>query len=188
MRIRSSIKFAIVAGTISALTGLAFAQGNMPSGGNRGPGMGRMMMNGPMMGYGRKGGSGPMMGFDSEGMLDRIDGRLAFIKTELAIRKDQTKQWDDLATVIRDNAEVHNSMMRSMMEDMHSGEYAELPLPERLTIMETRMEARVEQIRSVREALDALYAVLDDDQKKTADDIMLPVAMGMGPGMRMMMQ
>jgi hypothetical protein len=56
-------------------------------------------------------------------------------------------------------------------------------LPERLTVMETHMEARLEQIRAVRESLDALYAVLDDEQKKTADEVVLPV-MGMGMMMR----
>ena len=187
MQTRNSFRIAIIIGMISAFCSVAYAQGNMQPGGNRGPGMGRMMMNGPMAGYGRMGGYGPMMGYDAEGMLDRIDGRLAFIKTELGIRADQTKQWDDLATVIKDSAEVHNSMMRSMMEDMHDGDYSKIPLPERLTTIETFMEARVEQIRSIREALEALYAVLDDDQKKTADEVILP-AIGMGPGMGGMMQ
>lgn len=149
----------------------------------RGWGMGRMM-DGPMMGRGYMGGMGPMGGYDTDGMLDRIDGRLAFMKTELKIRDDQTAQWDELARVIRDNAETHNDMMRSMMEEMQDGEYFDKPLPDRLTEMETHMEARLEQIRSIREAVDAFYKVLDDDQKKAADDVVLPV-MGMGMG-RMM--
>jgi LTXXQ motif family protein len=161
---------------------LAVAQSDSQRG--RGWGMGRMMMDGSMMGRGYMGGYGPMMGFDSEGMLDRIDGRLAFIKAELKIRDDQLAEWDALAQVIRENAEVHNDMMHSMMEDMHDGKYFEKPLPERLTIMETHMEARLEQTRAVREALDKLYAVLDDDQKKTADEVVLPVT-GMDMGMMM---
>ena len=179
---------AIVAGTaIVATAFFAFAQSGDQRGWGRGMGMGRMMMDGPMMmmGRGQMRGYGPMMGFDADGMLDRIDGRLAFIKTELDIRDDQSAQWDGLSRVIRDNAEVHNDMMRSMMEDMHDGDYFDKPLPERLTVMETHMEARLEQIRAVREALDTLYAVLDDDQKKTADEVVLPV-MGMGMGMGMM--
>ena len=59
-----------------------------------------------------------------------------------------------------------------------------LPLPERLILMETHMEARLEQTRAIREALDKLYAVLDDDQKKTADEVVLPVT-GMDMGMMM---
>lgn len=183
------IAMALVAGTIFAasLAG-AGAQSNNQRGPGSGWGMG-MMMGGQMMGRGYMGGYGPMMGFDSDGMLDRIDGRLAFIKAELKIRDDQVAQWDALAQVIRDDAEVHNDMMRSMMEDMHGGSYFEKPLPERLTVMETHMEARLEQIRAASEAVNALYAVLDDDQKKTADEVVLPVmGMGMGMGMGMMMR
>ena len=113
----NSLRIAIIVGTLSAFCGAAVAQGKMQSGGNRGSGAGRMMMN------------GPMMGFNSEGMLDRIDGRLAFIKTELGIRADQNKQWDDLAVEVRESAEVHNGMMRSMMETMHDGDSSALILP-----------------------------------------------------------
>jgi hypothetical protein len=182
------VTVALVAGTI-VVASLAIAgaqsdnQRDWGPGWGQGWGLGGMMMGG-MMGRGYMGGMmGGMMGYGAEGMLDRIDGRLAFIKTELNIRDDQAKQWDALAQVIRDNAEVHNAMMRSMMEEMHEGDYFDKPLPERLTVMETHMEARLEQIRAVRESLDALYAVLDDEQKKTADEVVLPV-MGMGMMMR----
>jgi LTXXQ motif family protein len=172
---------ALLAGAVFAATAI-FAAAQSDDQRGRGWGMGRMMMDGSMMGRGYMGGYGPMTGFDSDGMLDRIDGRLAFIKAELKIRDDQLAEWDALAQVIRDNAEVHNDMMRSMMEGMHDGDYFDKPLPERLTIMETQMEAMLEQIRSVHGALDKLYAVLDDDQKKAADEVVLPV-MGMGMGM-----
>jgi hypothetical protein len=46
------------------------------------------------------------------------------------------------------------------------------------------MEARLEQIKTVKVAVDKLYAMLDEAQKKTADDIVLPsMGMGMGRGM-----
>lgn len=147
-------------------------------------GMGQMMMNGPY-GRGQMMGQGPMMGLGWDGMLDRIDGRLAFIKTELAITDDQSAQWDKFAATLRANAENHNGMMRSMMERMSDDDDADATLPERLGEHEAFMQARLEQIKEMRAAVEELYGVLDDTQKKAANDIVLPaVGMGMGPMMR----
>ena len=143
-------------------------------------GTGQMMMNGPF-GRGPMMGQGPMMGFGWDGMMDRIDGRLAFVKAELGIRDDQSAQWDKFAGVARANAENHNGLMKSMMERMSSDDYAAKSLPERMSDMESFMEARLEQIKEMRAAVDELYGVLDDTQKKAANDIMMP-AMGMGMG------
>jgi hypothetical protein len=71
-----------------------------------------------------------------------------------------------------------------MMKDMRGGDFFKKPLPERLTIQQTHMEARLEQIKTVKAAVDTLYAMLDENQKQTADDIVLPsMGMGMGRGM-----
>lgn len=145
-------------------------------------GMGHMMGHGWGMGHGWRRGPGSMMGFWQDSMLDRIDGRLAFLKTELKITDAQQKQWDELANTVRTTAEAHNAMMRDRMEEMHSGKFFEKPLPDRLAIQETHLESRLQQVKDVRAALDKLYAVLDNDQKKTADEIVLPM-MGMGMGM-----
>lgn len=141
-------------------------------------GMGRGMMDG--WGWG-----GPMMGYGPDAMLDRIDGRLAYMKTELKITDAQAAAWNELAKVIRDTAETHNAMMREMMKDVRSGSFLEKPLPERLTIQEMHMEARLGQIKAVKAAVDTLYALLNESQKQTADDIVLP-SMGMGMGRSMM--
>jgi hypothetical protein len=162
-----------------ALTGASWADDD---GGNWWPRWG--------MGQGMMGGGGwhdSMMGYGPEAMLDRIDGRLAFLKTELKITEAQSAAWDELAGVIRTTSEAHNDMMRSMMKDMRSGDFLKAPLPERLQIQQTRLEARLEQVKSVKAAVEKLYAMLDDDQKKAADDIVLPM-MGMGMGRGMMMQ
>jgi hypothetical protein len=138
-------------------------------------GMGRGMMDG---------GWGQMMGYGSDALLDRIDGRLAFLKTELKITPAQEQAWNELATVIRDTSEIHNKMMREMMKEVRDGSFLAKPLPERLQIQETHMSARLEQIRSIKGAVDKLYTQLDDTQKKAADDIVLPMmGMGMGRGM-----
>lgn len=148
-----------------------------------GSGWGRGWGFGHMMGGGHR--QGPMMGQGwQEGMLERIDGRLAFLKTELKITEAQKAAWNELATTIRDTAETHNALMRGMMADMQGGEFFKKPLPERLTIRLTHMESRIEQIKGVQASVGKLYAVLDDSQKKVADEIALPM-MGMGRGMGM---
>ena len=138
-------------------------------------GMGRGMMGG-------WGGDGGMMGYGPDTMVDRIDGRLAFLKTELKITDAQSTAWDELATVVRQTSETHNTMMLAMMKEVQDGSFFKKPLPERLQYQETHMQARLEQVRSIHQAVDKLYAVLDDTQKKAADEIVLPM-MGMGMGM-----
>lgn len=136
----------------------------------------------PQWGMGRG-----MMGYGPGTVVDRIDGRLAFLKTELRITGAQSAAWDEMATVIRDTSETHNAMMRTMMTEMHDGSFFKKPLPERLQYQRTHMEARLEQLKSVQQAVDKLYAILDDTQRKAADDIVLPM-MGMGMGRGMMFQ
>ncbi len=135
--------------------------------------------NGMMMGRG--GMSGPMMGLGYDMMLDRVDGRLAYLKTELKITDAQAPAWDELATTVRDTAETHNDMMVSMMKEYTDGEFLKKSLPDRLTYQETHLEARLEQVRTVHAAVEKLYAVLGDEQKEIADEIVLPT-MGMGMG------
>lgn len=138
----------------------------------RGWGMGMMM--------------GRMMGMDMDDMSERIEGRLAFLKTELKITDAQAPAWDKLAETLRNSAETHGKMMQSHMQDMHDGSFFKKPLPDRLTFMETMLSARLEQVRSVKTAFDALYGTLTDEQKKEADKIALPMmGMGMGRGMGM---
>lgn len=137
-------------------------------------GIGRMMM-------GQWGMAGPMGGYDSDQMLDRIDGRLAFLKTELKITNEQAPFWDELAGVIRSTAESHNALMQDMIKQFQDGQFLKKPLPERLAYQQTHLEARLEQVKTVRAAVEKLYAKLSDEQKQAADEIVLPM-MGMGMG------
>ena len=46
-------------------------------------------------------------------------------------------------------------------------------LPDKLAARETMLTAHIEGMRKLKAAADPLYAALNADQKKTADDIML---------------
>ncbi len=193
-------KLATLAATSIIFGNLAIAQAQESSdrGWWSGWGMGHMMDqgHGPMMGkgygpgpgYGHMMGRGygPMMGYDFSQSTDRIDGRLAFIKAELKITAEQEEAWSKFADTVRDQRESHLESMEEMMEAMHGDDYHEQSLPDRLALHETHMAERLEQLRTIRTSVEALYTQLSDEQKETADQIVMPM-MGMGHGMGMHM-
>jgi hypothetical protein len=140
-----------------------------------GPGMmGRGMMgpNGMMMG---QGGMMPMMGGKGDraamcaAMADHMDGRLAFLKTELKITAAQETLWNAYAAAARDNAHGMASRCTVMMN--HAGQ-ASSTLPDRLDQHEKFMSAQLDSIRAMNKVLLPLYAALDDTQKQAANQLM----------------
>jgi hypothetical protein len=144
-------------------------------------------------GWGMRGGNGPgwgmgmMWGRGAQGrgpdwMLERIEGHLAFMKTEIKVTDAQTAAWNKLADTVRTAAKHHNDRMRAV--------FAQEPktLPERLDAQAQFMSVRLEEIKTIKVALKGLYDVLSEDQRKEADDMGIPmVGMGgpwMGGGMR----
>ena len=166
-------KKTIAAGAlVLAAAGPALADSNGWWGRGSGWGMGSMM--------GGWGGRGPMVGYyDGDYMLDRIDGRLAFLEAELKITEEQAPAWEELSEVIRETAESHNGAMQAMMGTTQDEDFWKMPLPDRLAFQQAHMETRLEEVKATSQALEKFYAVLNDDQKKVADEIVLPT-MGMG--------
>lgn len=141
-----------------------------------------------MMAFGMMGPG--MMGGDEDGgpLLTRIDGRLAFIKTELHITDAQSAAWDEAAAAIRSGAESHNRDMKAMWAASRDGSLADMTLPERLAFQKAHMESRLKELDTMTAAIGGLYDKLDDGQKKTADEIIMPMTgMGMMGGGRGMM-
>jgi hypothetical protein len=110
-----------------------------------------------------------------DGVVERVDGQLVYIKTELKIAPEQTAAWDAFAAVVRTSVKVHNDMMQSEVEAYDDGAIFDKPLPERLAFQITRMEVRLTQLKAVKAAVDGLYAVLTGEQKAVADDVVLPL-------------
>jgi len=128
------------------------------------PTMMRMMQVGMMQG----GGVG-MMPFD------HIEGRIAFYKTELGITDAQLPQWNAFADALRGSAKTMQTAMAAMMQ-------AGMPTtaPARMEAMVQMMSARLDALKATLAAGKSLYAVLSDDQKKRADELMAEPGMGMG--------
>lgn len=170
-------KKALAAGAVMLAVATPALAADNDSGGNWRPGWGMGQM------FGRWGG-GPGMGYDgSDAMLDHVDGRLAFMKTELKITEAQTPAWDEFAKAVHTAADARNAVMEGMMRMVRNGDFEKMSLPDRLNFRRTQLEGHLTEINDVSAALDKLYGMLSDDQKKAADQIMMPMmGMGMGPG------
>ena len=146
--------------------------------------MGRGMMGGQgMMGMMR----GGMMQGPGMGMIDRVEGRLAFLKTELKITEAQTPAWNAFAETLRVNAKTLGEVRSAMM----TRDSAQKPqtVTERLDLEERWLASRLEGTRATKAALVKLYGVLSAAQKETADELVAPhvgiapMMMGMGGGL-----
>ena len=136
--------------------------------------IGMMGMMGPgMMGSGTWGQGTWGQGEWGPGMMGRGprmgtvgDARLAYLKGELAITETQTEAWDAYAEAITTRVEVMQGMRESMFSVMQEGSATER--------MEARiggMEAMLEAMKALKPATENLYAVLTDEQKEVADQL-----------------
>ena len=138
---------------------------------------GRMGPDGQMPPQMRDGMMG-MMGHEMMGMADHVEGRIAFLKTELKITDVQMPQWTAFADTLRANAKRMSGMRNSMMQGGRAGD-ASISAAERLDRMEKMMTAMTEAIKATKSTLTPLYGVLSDAQKKVADQL-IHGPMGMG--------
>ena len=118
-----------------------------------------------------------MMGGDGAGMMPmmpmmqprHVEGRIAFLKTELKITDAQSQQWSGFADALRANAKA---MMTTHEQMMHDG--ATASAPEQAEHEIKMLSSRLEALKATAAAETALYAVLSDEQKKTADELLSP--------------
>jgi hypothetical protein len=184
---------------VSGLLGLALAAGlagapafaQQPAGGDTqparppagGPGMmpGRGMMQGPQAGMMDREHWAAMMSMMHGGMMrgdmmggqpfQHVEGRLAFLKTELKITSAQEAVWGKFADAVRQVAQTMKaSYEQAGQATAATGAAAALDGYER------RLTQRLEAVRSIKAAFTPLYAALSDDQKKVADELLIRMA------------
>jgi LTXXQ motif family protein len=163
------VKMVAVAAVLVAASGFtaANAQQGMPG-----------MLQGGGMPMGHEGMSQEGMGH--EGMMGpgmmmchmggHVEGRLAYLKTELKITEAQMPQWNAFADAFR--ASGQKMAQQCAMMKVHSGAMMSADLPERLNMMEQHMTMHLDSLRAIKAAMLPLYAVLSDEQKKTANEVM----------------
>ena len=133
-----------VGATISLAAGLASAH---PYG--YGPGMG--------------GGPGYGMGYGRGDPAAAVEGRLAYLKTELKITKAQEGVWKKYSDEARKQAES----MQAMRTAMQGGAAANAA--DRMDLHNKLMKTRLEQSEKMTAAFKELYAALTPEQKALAD-------------------
>ena len=128
----------------------------------------------------------PMMQMMGPGMaaIDRVEGRIAFLRTEIKITEAQTSAWNAFADALRTNAKKLGDVRTSMMRQPSMGQQQGPTMAERLDLQERWLLARLEGTRTIRAAFTKLYEALSDDQKKSANELLAP---HMGMGMMAMM-
>jgi len=155
-----------------------------------GAGMMNMMGNMPMMNMmqmmgmmGRSGAETGCAGMSGMATIDRVEGRIAFLRTELKITDAQTSVWNAFADALRANAKSLGEVRASMMSQQGAAPQA---LVDRLTLQEEWLAARLEGTRAIKSTLINLVATFSDDQKKAADELLAPHMgmMGMMAAMR----
>lgn len=125
-----------------------------------------MMNNGTM---------GPwMMGWNGQGasmctmMTGHIEGRLAYLKTELKVTDAQAALWNAYAIAARENAQAMTTHCTAMMSQAGSTGFS---LPDRLDQHEQFMAAQLDALRAMNKTLKPLYAALSDPQKQAANQL-----------------
>lgn len=143
------------------------------------PQTGRGMMGGQgMMGQGMMGHHQMMMGMMGSmgGMTGHVEGRIAFLRTEIKIANNQQDAWNGFAEAMRANA-------KKLAEARSGGMMAgPATLLERFEQQEKQLAARAEGLRGLKASYGRLAAVLSDEQKKLAEQL-IPPHIGMMGGM-----
>jgi len=103
---------------------------------------------------------------------ERVEARLAYIKTALKITDAQQAQWDAFAGVMRKQAKEADARIKTRQEKMAANtERKPLTAIERLERRQTRMataSARIGERLSVQKPL---YAALSPEQQQVADKL-----------------
>ena len=176
------MKKAILAAAIATAFGATLGLAQAPTA----SGQQGMMGNMPMLNIMNMIGMMSMMGGGPAGMatIDRIEGRIAFLRTELKITDAQTNAWNSFADALRTNAKKLGEVRTSMMSHMGAAQQQPPALTERLNLQEQWLIARLEETRAMKSVFTNLYAVLTEDQRKTANELL---GLHMGLGMMEMM-
>ena len=101
-------------------------------------------------------------------LTNRIEGRIAFLKAELLINDAQMPSWNRLADALR-SSRSHLLLAREALKGAQGSGMDGLEQYER------HLGERLEALRGARGALAQVYSTLNDSQKRTADELVVPL-------------
>jgi hypothetical protein len=156
---------------VFAMSATSLSPSSAQNAGGPGGMMGMMGGGCPTMGMMSRGGWGE--GRQGRGMMRRqprmgamVDGRLAYLKGELDITDAQTAPWEGYASAVKARVDLMKGMHETMTEIMQKG-----TATDRMDARIAGMGAMLESLKAMKPATEALYAVLSDEQKKVADEL-----------------
>lgn len=144
-------------------------------------GMGMMGATMPMMSQGMPmmtaGVQPPMSAMGVQGMgigggVDRIEGRIAFLRAEIGITDTQGPAWDAFAQAVR-SAAIHVGAPNMPMNSAGGP----VTLAQGLEAQDVALGARLDDVKALRSTLAQLYEILSDDQRRAAEDL-IPMVIG----------
>ena len=102
---------------------------------------------------------------------ERIEARLAYLKTALKITAAQTPQWESFASVLRANA---RNMDKRIQDRRAQGAQPRTSVSaiDRLERMQSRMQQRSARLGEIITAAKPLYATFSPEQKQVADELL----------------
>ena len=154
-----------------------------PAPGMMGGEMGRMMQ---MMMTQMQGGMGGGTGAAGPGRMDlamrpfrRIEGQLAYYRAELRITDAQAPQWNAFADAVRARSDQLRQAVMQAMQPAAQPATAPQQIERRIALLSAQLDA----MRAVSAAAGPLYAVLSEEQRRTADELMAEHFRAMRMGM-----
>jgi hypothetical protein len=104
---------------------------------------------------------------------ERVEARLAYIRTALKITDAQQPQWEAFANVLRKQAQQMDEFHRTRhTEGAQAGQPRRLTAIERLERRQKMMTFASQRLDEVMAAAKPLYAALSPEQQKIADDML----------------
>lgn len=108
---------------------------------------------------------------------ERVEARLAYMKTALKITDAQAPQWDAYANVVRKHAQQADQRFqerRARMAEAKGGERKRPTAIERLERRQQFMKVALERSSERLAVQKPLYAALSPEQKQVADEVFAP--------------
>lgn len=104
---------------------------------------------------------------------ERIEARLAYLKTALKITDKQQAQWDRFAETLRQQARTDDDRIKALRAQREQGVKHVRPTAiERMERRQARLTAGAERLGQMLAAAKPLYAALSPDQQQIADELL----------------
>jgi len=102
-------------------------------------------------------------------MSRHVEGRIAYVKTELKITDAQTPLWNKVADAMRANAKAMDDVIASAKRDPNAPEPTAV---ERLELRSRLATVRAQGSEQLLAAFKPLYENLSPEQRKSADELL----------------